>query len=64
MSKPPKNLPDRGDRCRLRGRDAAGQLATYDPYSLWAKVIWDDGVLAPIFVHLHELEKITNPLTG
>jgi hypothetical protein len=57
MAKPPPNLPDRGQRCRLRGRPAAGTLLKYDPESLWATVDWDAGVVAAKIVHLHELEK-------
>jgi hypothetical protein len=55
MKKPPKNLPDCGDLCRLRGRLTYGILVKYDPESLWATVAWI-GQIAPKIVHLHELE--------
>ncbi len=56
MSKPPLNLPKRGDRVRLRGRAHIGWLRKMDDETKWATVEWDDG--GPKIVHLHELEKV------
>ena len=59
MAKAPPNLPERGDRCRLRS-DATktGVLHTYDPESNWTAVHWDQGVTAPRLVHRFELMKL------
>lgn len=57
--KPPKNIPERGDRTALRGNPSAtGTLSSYDPENEWAIVAWDDGVKAPKFCHRFELIKL------
>jgi len=56
VAKTPKNLPERGDRCKLRGRDGYGVLQKYDPESEWATVNWDAGKW-PKMVHRYELQK-------
>lgn len=56
MGKAPINTPERGDRVRLRGKAATGELLTIEPERLWAHVKWDES--GPKYVHLHELEKL------
>lgn len=57
MSKPPPNLPDIGDRVKLRGQNPRGVLEFFDNRK-WAQVRWDEAFVGPALVHLHELEKI------
>jgi hypothetical protein len=55
----PKDTPDRGDRCFLRGNpNAVGVLLKYDPESNWCTVTWDEGVKGPITCHRFELRKL------
>jgi hypothetical protein len=56
MGKPPVNTPSVGDRVRLRGRQAWGQLKSVSA-ELWAQVDWATDGAGPRIVHLHELEK-------
>lgn len=57
MSKMPPNVPERGDRCHLRGRPQfAGTLKKYDPASQWATVEWIDSK-GPKICHRFELER-------
>lgn len=58
FQKAPPDLPERGERCCLRGSPSAtGMLAKYDPASQWSTVEWDDGVNAPKVVHRFELRR-------
>lgn len=58
-TKIPVGMPERGDRCRLRGDEAAcGVLKTCNDLN-WAVVAWDPGVVAPKFVHRFELLRIS-----
>lgn len=54
---PPRVPPERGDRVRLRGRDATGVLKTIGSRG-WACVDWDVVGAGPRFVHLGELERV------
>lgn len=56
MSKPPPDIPKRGDRVRLRGKGNIGVLRKMNDASKWATVEWDD--FGPRIVHLFELEKV------
>ena len=57
MPKPPPNLPDRGDACRVRGRDVEGVLEKMDVDGLWCTVrLGPDRVK---LFHLYELERIS-----
>ena len=58
MPKPPPNTPIVGDRVRLRGRQAWGQLKSVTITDQWARVDWSTDGAGPKLVHLHELEKI------
>lgn len=53
----PPNLPDRGDRCALRGnKNSIGTLLKFDPESEWATVDWDSE--GPKVCHRYELVKV------
>lgn len=57
MSKPPKNLPDEGDKCTLRGKHPyIGQVISIDKENDWTTVDWF-GSSGPKICHLYELEK-------
>lgn len=69
MAKAPKNLPEEGDRCCLRGRDALGYVRWIDKAINWSAIWWDEntnheitgpsiGRKHPVICHLYELEKI------
>jgi len=60
----PTNLPSVGDRCKLRGRNAAGTLREVTPHNNWARVDWDDPNRGPVICHLYELEKAVPMATG
>jgi hypothetical protein len=61
MKKAPPNTPERGDRCRMRGRPGhVGRLIKYDPATNWATVVWDIGPSGPQTVHRFELERVTD----
>lgn len=56
--KGPSDIPERGDRCRMRGKPRfVGTLLRYDPDNNWATVAWDnrDG---PTVCHRFELQII------
>lgn len=54
--KAPPNIPDRGDRCALRGYPSAtGTLRKYDPESNWSSVEWDADIKGPTYCHRFEL---------
>ena len=55
--KGPQNMPAIGDRCKMRGKEAAGQLVRITPDN-WAVVRWDGDKPGPRYCHLFELEKI------
>ena len=56
--KGPMNMPERGDRCAMRGDSTkTGVLQKYDPDSNWSTVLWDDGVRGPAVVHRFELAR-------
>lgn len=57
-AKGPPNLPERGDKCKMRGRKNNGVLWTIDDDSLWSKVIWEFPPGGPTYCHLYELEKM------
>lgn len=57
MTKPPANVPAIGDRVRLRGRQAWGELKAVTQPENWARVEWATAGAGPFLVHLHELEK-------
>lgn len=58
--KAPPNIPDRGDRCALRGNPSTtGTLRKYDPDTEWATVEWDAGIEGPTYCHRFEL--VTTP---
>ncbi len=57
MPKIPNNLPEIGDRCKMRGRKFEGVLKKVNP-ELWAWVDWSGHDLGPHICHLYELEKI------
>ncbi len=55
----PLNTPERGDRCKLRGREGYfGILTKYDPETNWATVSWDVTSPGPKNCHRFELERI------
>ena len=56
MARGPKNLPDREDRVKLRGRERRGKLLKMDDEILWCTVQWDDSDKTTM-CHLYELEK-------
>jgi hypothetical protein len=57
--KGPVGLPERGDRCAMRGRaHMSGVLIKYDPDNNWATVTWDAGVRGPGVCHRFELQAI------
>lgn len=59
MAKPPPNLPEVGDRCRMRAdKTITGILMKYQPESNWSRVKWDEHVIAPKLVHRFELMKL------
>ena len=55
MAKPPPNLPESGDRVKMRGRANRGTLKTLSPETKQCAVDWDRS--GPRLCHLHELEK-------
>ena len=57
MPKVPPNLPEVGDRCKMRGRNFAGILQKLN-LELWAWVDWNGHEHGPSICHLYELEKI------
>jgi hypothetical protein len=57
MSKAPKNLPEVGERVKLRGRTATGKMVALSERG-WADVEWDAEHTAPVICHLHELERL------
>ena len=57
MSKVPPNLPEVGDRVKLRGRDYFGKLVRIIPDKNWAAVEWEKDKTGARIVHLFELEK-------
>ena len=54
-------IPKRGDYVKLRGRPQTGILKTKNDENGWCKVQWDEGVEAPKFTHIQELEVIDLP---
>lgn len=59
MAKPPPNLPDPGDRVRLRGRPGSTGTLVALRSNNWATLDWDAGVHEAEICHLYELEKVT-----
>jgi hypothetical protein len=57
MAKIPTNLPEVGDRCKLRGRNFKGILKKLNKLN-WAWVDWNGHEHGPVVCHLYELEKI------
>jgi hypothetical protein len=55
MPKKPKDVPEVGDRCRLRGSHMEGVLVNVDTDNYWASVKWD--VSGPTICPLFELRK-------
>jgi hypothetical protein len=58
IKKGPLNVPERGDKCILRGKSPIGILKTMDNESLWCVVEWENSQ-GPKYCHLFELEKIS-----
>jgi hypothetical protein len=58
MVKAPPNLPEVGDRVRLRGNDCVGKLVRLIPDHPWAVVEWDKDKVGARVVHLLELEQL------
>lgn len=56
MSKAPKNLPDEGDHCTLRGYPHIGTVISINKDDNWVFVDWH-GSTGPKICHLFELEK-------
>lgn len=57
MKKAPPNTPERGDRCRLRGRDGrVGRIVKLDRESNWCTVRWEND--EQTICHRFELERI------
>jgi hypothetical protein len=53
--KPPKNIPtDVGQRVRLRGRPAYGEIVYMNGTWMW--VAWDEPDMGALICHQHELE--------
>lgn len=57
MAKAPPNIPQPGDRVRLRGRPPKGYLRHVDERQ-WSWVWWDVENSAPKITHLYELERV------
>ena len=55
--RPPTNIPNVGDRVKLRGRKSIGLLEGVNDRQ-WAIVAWDAELPGPKIVHLFELEKL------
>lgn len=59
IRKAPSNIPELGERCKLRGRPASGVVEKIIREWQWAIVKWDEGITAPRIVHHHELERVS-----
>jgi hypothetical protein len=59
LSRPSSNVPLKGDRCKIRGRQPTGKLRHIDAAN-WCWVDWEQGPKGPRVVHLFELEKLGN----
>ena len=57
MSKKPPQLPEIGERCKLRGRPLRGILRKVNDINKWAEVEWDIDARGPTVVHHWELER-------